>query len=197
MAQKYRWIAHVEQLPGSYECLPNFGIRIKHDFELPLGTYRLKLTAGNTYEPGQRHFRELAVLLALDKKFTFLEPVRLVRDLDPIPEADIAAQLRGLMLHPPQNALRSACSLEASSPEAVVHRGPGHPKDAEWRSWSFEYLLKMLKDGWKQARSKHPEKKRPSFDDVAACVGHKRRDLYDALKKYEHTWDTIRPFLVD
>jgi hypothetical protein len=97
-----------------------------------MGTYRLKLKAGNTFEQGQRYFRELAVLLDLDKKFTFLEPVRLVRDLDPIPEADIAARLRRLLPQPPQNALPSPETAHTltpdDGPQMPAGKKPAHNK---------------------------------------------------------------------
>jgi hypothetical protein len=83
-------------------------------------------------------------------------------------------------------------TLEA---EAVLHRGPGRPRDAEWRTWTFEYLLEMLKDGWQKACRKYPEKKQLSFENVAECVGHSRWVLSESLKKHHHTWETIRPFL--
>ena len=84
-----------------------------------------------------------------------------------------------------------------SEPEAAPRSQLGRPPDAEWRSWSFEKLLELLKAGWRRAREKYPHKTHPSFDDVAECTGYSRKSLYEALKKYQQRWGTIRPFLDD
>jgi hypothetical protein len=72
---------------------------------------------------------------------------------------------------------------------------PGRPEDAAWRKWTFDELLEMLKIGWQQAQKKHPNKKRPSFQDVADCLGYARKPIYESLRSFNHTWETIRPFL--
>jgi hypothetical protein len=83
----------------------------------------------------------------------------------------------------------------AAQDPATPRSRPGRPEDAEWRSWTFDELLEMLKSGWQQAQKKHPNKKRPSFQDVADCLGYARKPVYESLRSFNHTWETIRPFL--
>jgi hypothetical protein len=84
--------------------------------------------------------------------------------------------------------------LGFEDPQQARH-AVGHPQDAEWRSWSLEYLTRLLTDAMAKARREYPDKRRPSFADVADCAGYRRQFLRKALERHNLTWVQIRPLL--
>jgi hypothetical protein len=91
-----------------------------------------------------------------------------------------------------QGGVPPATGVEA---EGADRPRRGAPKYADWRSWSFDDLRDLLKEGYAKARGKRPDKTRPSTDEIAAECGYDRKTLRDALRKHQHTWTSVRPFI--
>jgi hypothetical protein len=84
---------------------------------------------------------------------------------------------------------------EVQLPEDAPPRQRGHPRDAWWRSVTYEDLLGILQLAVPKARQRHPDKKRPSMEDVADAAGYSRRDISLALGNCRSTWKKIRPLI--
>lgn len=107
--------------------------------------------------------------------------------VDAITQADYARRYH-------DGDLSSIVATQTEAPPGVVEPQRGRPRTAEWRQWSLEDIVQLLRDARGSIRHTNLH---PKISEIIAATGFPRETIRKGLKRHGHTPTTILPLLDD